>query len=107
MTYLPSSQGGVATRPRHGRMALLAIALLPIAICLTVLSSASAATMLYVDAGSVGGACSDSRTAEQVTQSTPWCSLGRAAAAAPSGSTVLVRGASYPSLTVTGQAKTS
>jgi Right handed beta helix region len=55
----------------------------------------------YVAGGSA--ACSDSRSADQAASpATPWCTLGRAVAAAPSGSTVLVRGGSYPELNVAG-----
>jgi hypothetical protein len=60
----------------------------------------------YVDRDSVGGACSDARTAaEAASAQTPWCSLERAAELAPSGSTVLVRGASYPEAQITGRSK--
>jgi hypothetical protein len=56
-----------------------------------------------VDQASRGGACSDSRSADQAASlSTPWCSLSRAVAAAPSGATVLVRAGSYPELTLSG-----
>ncbi len=50
----------------------------------------------FVDAGSRGGRCSDERGAESVDSvKSPWCSLARAAADAPAGTTVLVRGGSY------------
>ncbi len=56
---------------------------------------------MYVDRDSVGGACDDARTALQAAAiTTPWCSLERAIAAAPSGGTVLVRRGSYPALAV-------
>lgn len=56
-------------------------------------------TSLYVDVKSLGGACSDSRTAAQVTATKPWCSLLRAAQVAPDGSLVIVRGGTYPDTT--------
>lgn len=40
--------------------------------------------------------CSDARTASQVSAATPWCSLQAGATKAPDGSTVEVRGGSYP-----------
>lgn len=53
--------------------------------------------VLWVDRDSIGGACSDERSAEEASsESSPWCGIGRALEAAPSGSTVLVRGGSYP-----------
>jgi hypothetical protein len=61
-------------------------------------------TTLYVDRDSIGGACSDARpvSAARAAQ-TPWCSLERAADAAPSGATVLVRRGTYPRLTIQGE----
>jgi chitodextrinase len=57
----------------------------------------------YVDRDSRGGTCSDTRSpAAAMSAATPWCSLARAVAGAPSGSLVLVRGGSYPALTVYG-----
>ena len=57
----------------------------------------------YVDGSSVGGACSDARTAADAASSaTPWCTLDRAVEASPlQGGTVLVRGGTYPRLTIT------
>ena len=56
---------------------------------------------LYVDRDSVGGTCSDSRPAATARSTkTPWCSLERAVAAAPSGATVLVRAGTYPELEI-------
>jgi hypothetical protein len=50
----------------------------------------------FVDARSRGGHCSDERSADTADSAkTPWCSLARAAADAPAGTTVLVRGGSY------------
>jgi hypothetical protein len=55
----------------------------------------------WVDRNSRGGRCSDRRSAARAASPrTPWCSIRRAVAAAPSGSTVLVRGGSYPELVV-------
>jgi len=57
--------------------------------------------LVYVDAGSRGGTCRDARTVAQAKSArTPWCSLQRAATAAPSGSTVVVRGGSYAELQI-------
>src|SRR5256885_2021690 len=58
---------------------------------------------LYVDENSIGGACNDSRPPNQVSLSTPWCSLGHAAVAAPSGSAVLIRAGNYPYLDIAHQ----
>jgi hypothetical protein len=60
---------------------------------------ATTAPGLYVDAASVGGLCSDNRTADQVGITTPWCSLTKAVASAPAGSLVYVRQATYPATT--------
>lgn len=61
----------------------------------------------YVDRDSIGGRCSDRRSAATAASAaTPWCSLGRAVQAAPSGTTVLVRRGSYPRLSVQGVRKT-
>ena len=66
-------------------------------ISLVAASPATAAN--YVDQGSA--ACSDSRSAADASStSTAWCSLGRAAAAAPAGGEVLVRAGTYPSTTL-------
>jgi hypothetical protein len=63
----------------------------------------SAPPEYFVDRDSVGGTCSDSHTAAQASSTaTPWCSLSRAAAAAPEGSVVGVRRGTYPSLSLTG-----
>jgi hypothetical protein len=62
------------------------------------------AVTLYVDRDSIGGRCDDSRPATAARSAqTPWCSLGRAVDAAPSGATVLVRRGSYPRLTIQGE----
>src|SRR6202012_2402963 len=53
-------------------------------------SVAPSASAYYVDRDSVGGRCSDSRTAAENSVKTPWCSLGRAFAAVPAGTTVYV-----------------
>jgi hypothetical protein len=51
----------------------------------------------FVDARSRGGQCSDERSAALADSvKTPWCSLARAAGDAPAGTTVLVRGGTYP-----------
>jgi hypothetical protein len=57
----------------------------------------------YVDRYSVGGQCDDSRPRQEVTLNTPWCSLDRGIAAAPSGSTVLVRRGAYPAFAISGK----
>jgi hypothetical protein len=57
----------------------------------------------YVDVGSVGGRCDDSRSAEEAaSRPTPWCTIGRALAQLPDGGTVVVRGGNYPGLAVGG-----
>ncbi len=62
---------------------------------------AAAEGRVYVDKDSVGGRCSDSRSASSASNpSTPWCSLDRAARRAPSGTTVMIRRGSYPRLEI-------
>jgi Right handed beta helix region len=62
-----------------------------------------AAGAYYVDRDALGGSCSDARSATVASSpSSPWCSIARAIAAAPSGSTVLVRAGSYPKISLTG-----
>lgn len=86
----------------HVGLALLASA------ALTAAPAHAAGIQLYVDKGSIGGKCSDTRTYQTVTASAPWCSLARAVAAAPSGATVSVRKGSYPQLvTSNSRARTS
>jgi hypothetical protein len=62
---------------------------------------------LYVDIASVGGRCDDSRLVLLVSLRTPWCSLTKALADAPAGSTVYVRGGRYPELVVPSYAPAS
>jgi hypothetical protein len=83
----------VATMPSHIRNWLIAL--------LTWLFAASGvhaalADPLVVDPGSIGGACSDARLPVQVSPTTPWCSIAGALKTAPSGSTVYLRGGTYP-----------
>lgn len=59
-------------------------------------TAAPATGPFYVDRDSRGGRCDDARTPAQVTASQPWCSLARAAAAAPAGTTVHVRASDSP-----------
>ena len=69
---------------------------------------AAAHASTYVDGASTGGACSEARTAAQAASpATPWCSLVTAALKAPSGSTVLVRGGSYPYTRIDGAGRTA
>ena len=69
---------------------------------------AAADASTYVDGASTGGACSDARTAAQAASpATPWCSLVTAAMKAPSGSSVLVRGGSYPYTRIDGAGRTA
>ena len=84
--------------PRIARVAAVATALLAASA-----SHASAATE-HVDILSLGGACTDARTAVQAqSPATPWCTVGRALALAPAGSTVEVRRGTYPAASVTGR----
>jgi hypothetical protein len=54
----------------------------------------------YVAPGAAAGGCSDARTFMQARRaSTPWCSVDKAAAAAPKGATVYVRGGKYEHFT--------
>jgi hypothetical protein len=83
-----------------------AVRILAIAACVVgACFPASTSAALYVDRDSRGGACSDSREPRRASSAhKPWCSLDRAAAAAPSGSTVRVRGGNYPELSIDGDA---
>lgn len=85
------------------RIAALAGLVLAIALWLCAGAANAAAPTLYVDRESLGGACSDARSsADVVSPTTPWCSLGRAIQAAPAGGVVLVRAGDYPEPFVTG-----
>jgi hypothetical protein len=85
------------------RLTPLAVAAILLALTFASTSSVAQSGALFVDGGSVGGACSDGRTVEQArSTSSPWCSLDRAAAAAPRGSVVVVRRGSYGELDVDG-----
>jgi hypothetical protein len=73
------------------------------AVAIVGISSSTAAGVRYVDRWSRGGPCDDGRSASAASSpSTPWCSLRRAVEAAPSGSSVIVRGGSYSLLEVRG-----
>ena len=61
----------------------------------TALSGNSSARELWVDKDSLGGACSDSRSATAVAKAAPLCSLGAAANMVAAGDTVRVRGGTY------------
>jgi hypothetical protein len=86
-------------------LAVLACVFSPVAASLTSCDVASAGkaervqetgrTVLYVDAGSLGGECSDARPVAKVSPAAPWCSLDRALEAAPDDSVVLVRAGTY------------
>jgi Concanavalin A-like lectin/glucanases superfamily/Right handed beta helix region len=85
------------------RLTSLAVAAILLTLSLVSTSSVAQSRVLFVDGASVGGACSDGRTVEQAgSASSPWCSLDRAAAAAPRGSVVVVRAGSYGELDVEG-----
>jgi hypothetical protein len=58
----------------------------------------------HVDPAGVAGACSDSRPAVHARSPlTPWCTVDRAAAAAPADSVALVRRASIAQITIDGK----
>src|SRR4051812_46601435 len=63
-------------------------------------TAAAATPSVVVDAASRGGRCSDARSSERVSVKRPWCTLAHALRRAPGGSTVLVRGGSYPATEV-------
>ena len=87
----------------HPRAALGAL----LAVLTLICAPAAARASTYVDGASTGGACSDARTAAQAASpATPWCSLVTAAMKAPSGSSVLVRGGSYPYTRIDGAGRT-
>ncbi len=50
---------------------------------------------LYVDRQGLGGVCNDQRAAGAVSETTPWCTLGAAAAAVQPGDEVIVRAGVY------------
>lgn len=96
---------------------LVAVSLLALALAVPLLAFAFAGEGDPVEAGSVSteaGAtlfvgregCDDARAAAQVGDpETPWCSLARAAAEAPDGSTVVVKPGRYPRLELDGRAQ--
>jgi hypothetical protein len=57
---------------------------------------------LTVDQDSIGGQCSDQRSAAGVDASAPWCSIPQATRAAPDGSTVQIRAGAYPRTDIAG-----
>jgi hypothetical protein len=64
-------------------------------------------TFFVAPPGSVGGRCSDGRTLLQARSvRTPWCSVDKAAAAAPAGATVYVRGGKYEHFTTKNKCRT-
>jgi parallel beta helix pectate lyase-like protein len=62
---------------------------------------------MFVDRASLGGRCDDGRSPGEVSKSKPWCSLRRAVAATPAGSTVLVRAGSYGRIKILKQKRAS
>jgi parallel beta-helix repeat protein len=58
-------------------------------------TSTASANSLWVDVLSLGGACSDDRTRDQVGPTTPWCGLGAAGVQALAGDVVNVRRGTY------------
>lgn len=98
MTGEPSH--GLTPRPFAAGWYARLVSLLVLAVGGMALSACQPATALFVDKDSRGGRCDDARAVGEVSERTPWCSLERAVAAAPSGSIVSVRQAAYPRLTV-------
>jgi len=93
-------------RPRRALPLLLLAALLAGAAALvTVPRAGAAARVYYVDPASLGGRCSDDRTAAQNTLETPWCTVPRAVALAPGGSTIQLRGGTYPAVVILDTAR--
>jgi hypothetical protein len=91
------------TARRHHRLtvSLLVLAGAPI----VPVASAEGATR-YVDGASVGGRCSDNRSAAAATRpATPLCSIRRGLSRARSGDTILVRRGGYPQLRVSRYAR--
>jgi hypothetical protein len=56
---------------------------------------AATPTTIWVDKASKGGRCSDTRDRTTATQTSPLCTLTRAAAVATDGDTVMIRAATY------------
>ena len=68
---------------------------------------AQAPPTIYVDGSSIGGQCQDGRSAAEASSpSTPVCTIARGVALAASGTTVLVRGGTYPATTIDGHGGT-
>lgn len=65
------------------------------ATILAVASNFSWPAELWVDRNSLGGPCSDSRSRFQISQSMPWCTIGRAAVGVLPGDAVYVREGEY------------
>ncbi len=64
-------------------------------IVLSIFTCGTQAQELWVDRNSIGGTCSDDRPREEVSKSTPWCSLGLAGSETQPGDTVWVRKGNY------------
>jgi hypothetical protein len=81
---------------------LRALALGLVAMVWLVQGASAQGTTLYVDQDGRGGACSDGRAGEAANPATPLCSITRGLAVAPAGGRLVVRGATYPALSVSG-----
>ena len=92
---------GPRTRAAASRAALGAALAGVAALALVPQTGDAANSTLYVDRASIGGQCSDARSAtEAANPATPWCTLPKAFAAAPAASTVVVRAGIYPRVIV-------
>ncbi len=81
------------------RTVLLGVAACAAAFAGPVPARAAVPITIYLDAASVGGRCSDARTAAQVTKARPVCTSAKALDLVPDGGTVLVRRGTYPKVT--------
>ncbi|MEZ4708394.1 MAG: right-handed parallel beta-helix repeat-containing protein [Caldilineaceae bacterium] len=79
----------------RGAVALILLFLLGWRANLFVEAQADAPRNLWVDIQSLGGACSDNLTREQVSSSQPWCTLGVTGDKVQPGDTIHVRGGDY------------
>ncbi len=67
-------------------------------ICLLLMSlylNIAQGQALWIDRNSIGGPCSDDRSREEVSQTSPWCTLGMAGSKVEAGDTVWVREGDY------------
>jgi hypothetical protein len=105
------SRSRVASRASRLRRAAWVVPILAAGVAWWVLSRPDAPSpqpeelpRIWVDRESLGGACSDARTAREASSpSTPWCSLAKAVKSTPPGKRIRVRAGDYGRLEILGR----